>query len=200
MRENSELTYLFVEALNWAVSNTLGSKRKKSNVPGASHPLGVAALVMDYGGSEDEVIAALLHDEAEDRGGEKTLVLIENRFGKKVAQIVRECSDALPENSDDKEDWQPRKEKHLAELPKASDSSHFVYLADKIHNLRALVIEYSKQRDDIWTAFKGGKDGTLWYYGQLIKIFEASKAPTLMVKDLERAYDDLVGLIEENAG
>ncbi len=69
MRENSELTYLFVDALNWAVSNTLGSKRKKSEVPGASHPLGVAALVMDYGGSEDEVIAALLHDEAEGRGG-----------------------------------------------------------------------------------------------------------------------------------
>ncbi len=199
MQENSELTYLFVDALNWAVSNTLGRKRKKSAVPGASHPLGVAALVMDYGGSEEEVIAALLHDEGEDRGGVKILDLIENRFGKKVARIVRECSDALPAPGEDKKAWRPRKEEHLKKLPEACDSTHLVYLADKIHNLRALVIEYNNDGDSLWESFKGGQDGTLWYYRQLIEIFESSNTPRLMVQDLKRAYDNLEGLIKENA-
>ncbi len=200
MQKNSELTDLFIDALNWAVKSTMGNKRKKSEVPGASHPLGVAALVMDYGGSEEEVIAALLHDEAEDRGGEKILALIESRFGQQVAQIVRECSDALPEPGEDKKEWKPRKEEHLKKLPDASDSTHLVYLADKIHNLRALVIEYNNHGEELWDEFRGGKDGTLWYYGQLVEIFEASKAPRLMVKDLERAYDDLEGLIKIEAG
>lgn len=197
MRNNSELTDLFVDALDWAVKNTMGSTRKKSNVPGVSHPLGVAALVMDYGGSEEEIIAALLHDEAEDRGGEQTLTLIESRFGKKVAQIVRECSDALPEPGESKKEWKPRKEEHLEKLPGASDSTHLVYLADKIHNLRALVIEYNNHGEELWKSFNGGRDGTLWYYRRLIEIFEASKAPRLMVKNLKRDYEDLEGLIKE---
>lgn len=200
MSRKNELSYLFIDALNWAACNTLGNKRKKSEVPGASHPLGVAALVMDFGGSEEEVIAALLHDEAEDRGGEKILALIENRFGKKVAQIVRECSDALPEPGESKKDWKPRKEEHLNKLPGASDSTHLVYLADKIHNLRAMVIEYNNHGEALWVSFNGGKDGTLWYYRRLIEIFEASKAPRLMVQDLKRTYEDLEGLVKEKSG
>ncbi len=198
MKESNELTDRFIDALNWAVKNTMGSTRKKSEVPGASHPLGVAALVMDYGGSEEEVIAALLHDEAEDHGGENTLALIEDRFGQKVAQVVRECSDALPEPGESKKEWKPRKEEHLKKLPDACDSTHLVYLADKIHNLRALVIEYNNHGEKLWDSFRGGKDGTLWYYRRLVEIFEASKTPRLMVKDLKRAYDDLEGLIIEN--
>ena len=47
MINSSKLTYLFLDALNWATVNTIGTTRKKSEVPGISHPLGVAALVMD---------------------------------------------------------------------------------------------------------------------------------------------------------
>ena len=35
--------------------------------------MGVASLVIDDGGDEDEAIAALLHDAVEDQGGEATL-------------------------------------------------------------------------------------------------------------------------------
>ncbi len=198
MINSSKLTYLFLDALNWATVNTLGSTRKKSDVPGASHPLGVAALVMDYGGSEDEIIAALLHDEAEDRGGEETLTLIKNRFGENVAQIVRGCSDSLLPAGEEKDDWQSRKEKHLAKLPHHSDSTHLVYLADKVHNLRALVIEYNNHGERVWESFKGGKAGTLWYYSRLVEIFEASNVPKLMLKELKRAYSDLEELIKLN--
>ncbi len=59
------------------------------------HLLGVAALVIDAGGSEDEAIAALLHDAVEDQGGGPTLERIRSGFGAEVARIVEECSDSF---------------------------------------------------------------------------------------------------------
>lgn len=44
-------------------------KRKGSDEPYIGHLLSVASLVLQYGGREDEAIAALLHDAVEDQGG-----------------------------------------------------------------------------------------------------------------------------------
>ena len=193
----SKLTYRFIEALNWAATNTLGETRKGSSVPASSHPLAVASLVMDYGGSEDEVIAALLHDEAEDGGGEETLARIAIRFGEKVARIVRECSDALPALGQTKKPWQQRKDEHLSKLPAACASTHLVYLADKVHNMRSLVMEYTRHGESVWTRFNGGKDGTLWYYRELIGIFEQSAVSRELLSELEKAFAELSGMIRE---
>ena len=43
--------------------------RKIGGIPYIAHLLSVAALVLEAGGSEDEAIAALLHDAVEDQGG-----------------------------------------------------------------------------------------------------------------------------------
>ncbi len=40
-------------------------------------------------------IAGLLHDAVEDQGGESRLADIRNRFGDRVADIVRACSDSV---------------------------------------------------------------------------------------------------------
>jgi len=63
----------FDEALLLASSLHRKQVRKASGVPYVAHLLGVASLVLEEGGSEDMVIAALLHDAAEDQGGEATL-------------------------------------------------------------------------------------------------------------------------------
>src|SRR3546814_9381269 len=42
--------------------------RKGTHVPYLRHVLGVAALVVEYGGNEDQAIAGLLHDTIEDHG------------------------------------------------------------------------------------------------------------------------------------
>ena len=42
--------------------------RKGTEIPYLSHLLGVASLVLEDGGDEDEAIAALLHDAVEDQG------------------------------------------------------------------------------------------------------------------------------------
>ena len=71
----------------------------RTPIPYIAHLLAVAATVLEYEGSEDMAIAALLHDAVEDQGGEPRLSDIRNRFGDRVADIVRSCSDTVVSSS-----------------------------------------------------------------------------------------------------
>ncbi len=90
-----KLSSRFEEALVYANKIHEGQTRKRSAVPFVSHLLGVTSLALEYGANEDEAIAALLHDAAEDAGGEERLSDIHERFGAAVADMVRDCSDTL---------------------------------------------------------------------------------------------------------
>lgn len=81
----SMLSYSFEDALVFAMRLHAGQRRKSTEVPYVAHLLAVTALVLEDGGSEDEAIAALLHDGVEDQGGIKTLNEIRRRFGDHVA-------------------------------------------------------------------------------------------------------------------
>ena len=124
----------------------------------------MAALALEYGADEEEAIAALLHDAAEDGGGEATLAEIRARFGDIVGDIVLGCSDSLVEDPEDKLPWQERKENYLAHLEHASASVCLVSAADKLHNVRSIIRDYHEHGDAIWDRFQGRRDGTLWYY------------------------------------
>ena len=88
------LTERFDDALAFASALHRAQVRKGSNIPYISHLLAVCSLVISHGGDEDQAIAALLHDAAEDQGGEATLSAIRRRFGEGVAVIVADCTDA----------------------------------------------------------------------------------------------------------
>ena len=89
------LTDRFDRALLYATHVHGGQVRKGTTIPYVAHLLAVAATVLEYGGSEDMAIAGLLHDAVEDPGGEPRLADIRNRFGDRVADIVRSCSDSV---------------------------------------------------------------------------------------------------------
>ena len=88
-----ELTPRFEQALVYAASAHAGQTRKCTGIPYVSHLLGVASIAMEHGATEDEAIAALLHDAVEDAGGQERLDDIRSRFGETVAEIVAGCSD-----------------------------------------------------------------------------------------------------------
>lgn len=56
------LSNRFPEALLYATQLHALQVRKGSGVPYIAHLLGVSSLVLEYGGNEDQAIAALLHD------------------------------------------------------------------------------------------------------------------------------------------
>jgi len=68
--------------------------RKGTTIPYITHLWSVAAIVGEHGGTEEQVIAALLHDAIEDQGDKITVENIRERFGQRVAEIVKDCSDA----------------------------------------------------------------------------------------------------------
>lgn len=184
------LTSRFEEALSYAFRLHSTQTRKGSGVPYVSHLLAVTALVLEYGGDEDQAIAALLHDAVEDQGGLPTLEQIRARFGPQVAEIVLACSDSL---ETPKPPWRERKERYLAHLPTHLPAARLVSLADKVHNARTILADYGRIGPEIWERFKGGKDGTLWYYRELARVFRATGSEPL-IDELERLVGELENL------
>lgn len=166
----------FDEALVLASSLHRTQVRKASGVPYISHLLAVTSLVLDEGGSEDVAIAALLHDAAEDQGGEATLAGIAAAFGPEVARWVRQASDTfeLP-----KPEWEARKQHHLAAIPMADPEARLIMLADKVHNARSIVADYARVGSEVWERFSVPRESTLWYYESLLDVFERDLSPVL---------------------
>ncbi|HEV2093961.1 MAG TPA: HD domain-containing protein [Rubrobacter sp.] len=154
-------TERFEEALIHAARLHREQTRKGTGVPYVTHLLAVAAIVGENGGTEDEVIAALLHDAPEDAGGEARLEEIRARFGDAVADVVAGCTDTY---DDPKPPWRARKEAYLGHLAGAPPSVRLVSAADKLHNARSVLADYRTVGEGLWDRFNGGRDGTLWYY------------------------------------
>lgn len=161
--------------------------RKGTTIPYVSHLLGVAALVLEAGGDEDQAIAALLHDAVEDQGGAATQAEIQRRFGDRVAAIVAACSDT---DRHPKPPWRERKEAYLRHLAHAPREALLVSLADKVHNSRSLLADLRDDGDRTWSRFSGGKEGELWYYRRLADTFGAI-APGRLAAELERTVREI---------
>jgi len=173
----TELSSRFEEALILATRLHAGQTRKGKEVPYIAPLLAVTSLVLEYGGGEEEAIAALLHDAIEDQGQLVSLEEIRERFGERVAYIVEGCSDAtsLP-----KPPWRERKEAYIAHLREASASERLVSAADKLHNACSILVDYRALGDDLWERFTGGREGTLWYYRTLVETFQAAGSTPLV--------------------
>ena len=157
----STLSPQFEAALSFAAALHRTQLRKASSIPYVAHLLAVASLVIEHGGDEDEVIAALLHDAIEDQGGTAVGADIRRQFGDRVAEIVLACSDSV---TMPKPPWRERKQAHLAHVAGAAPGVKLVVAADKLHNARSLLVEHRRLGEALWTHFRGQKAGTLWYY------------------------------------
>jgi (p)ppGpp synthase/HD superfamily hydrolase len=170
--------------------------RKGTGIPYIAHLLGVAAIVLEAGGDEDEAIAGLLHDVPEDVGGRESLVDIRRLFGERVAKIVEGCTDTFEQP---KPEWRPRKERHLAALAFADYSTLLVFTADKLHNATSIMADLSKTGDRLWDQFKGGKDGTLWYYRSASEVVMNHPECTGDLKDLALRLPRILQAVELNS-
>jgi (p)ppGpp synthase/HD superfamily hydrolase len=177
------------EALRWmAELFALKSRKGGCGAPYLSHLLAVTALVLEHGGTEDEAIAAVLHDVLEDVEGAEASH-IEARFGVEVAAMVLALSDTL--QPDHKEPWQGRKERHLLRLRTASPGVKRIALADKVHNAGTLLEDLSARGLEAFSHFKGGASGTCWYYRAALEVLGDAPAPLLLARleDLVQRLD-----------
>ena len=127
------------------------------------HPLGVCSIALGYGATEDEAIAALLHDVLEDGRPTRRAIAAVRRFGNEVYAIVDACTDGLPGRDGKKAPREERVAKYLAHLPTASKSACLVSASDKLHNARAMVADLRTDGDALWEILNMGKDRQLAY-------------------------------------
>jgi (p)ppGpp synthase/HD superfamily hydrolase len=186
-----ELGERFVDALGYAARVHAGQRRANDGQPYVAHLLRVAGLVIQDGGSEDEAIAALLHDAVEDQGGLDRLNDIRKRYGHPVADIVDECTDSY---GDPKPPWRARKEQYLAELEGSSPGALRVSMADKLDNVNSLLRAYRIDGEELWKRSNKGVDDVRWYYGTLATRF-AELRPGPLADELSRTVAELERLL-----
>ena len=200
MTDATVLTDRFDRALLYATHVHGGQVRKGTPIPYIAHLLAVAATVLEYDGSEDMAIAALLHDAVEDQGGEPRLSDIRNRFGDRVADIVRSCSDTVVNSSagQQKEDWHTRKKRYVEHLNLVDQDALLVSLSDKIHNARSILRDLRKPEigKAVWDRFKNSRKDTLWYYRELAKSFQKRLKGQSAKMQLADELSEIVDLLE----
>jgi (p)ppGpp synthase/HD superfamily hydrolase len=193
--EHLYLSARFTQAVDYARHLHI-EQRKGSRIPYMAHLLGVAALVMgetghvDFPVTEDMIIAALLHDAAEDHGGRPRLEDIEHNFGAAVAHMVEGLSDTLSADSSQKEPWEERKRRYLERLSTEPANVKLISAADKLYNARTVLDDYRTIKQEVWKRFKRGRQDQLRYFDELLKIFKAV-GTNRIVDELERVVVEL---------
>ena len=190
------LTDRFTKAVDYA-RRVHTEFRKGTRIPYIAHLHGVASLdLSETGGTvpvtEDMVIAALLHDTAEDHGGQPRLDDVEKEFGPHVARMVGGLSDTLAADHDQKEGWDERKNTYLARLLHEPLDVLVVSVADKLYNARAILDDLRDPQigHKVWERFKRGPKQQLWYFHSLLTIFE-QRLPIRLTSELRRVVADL---------
>jgi (p)ppGpp synthase/HD superfamily hydrolase len=186
------LTVRFDEAFAYAHQVHATHTRKGNGVPYIGHLMGVASIVIDDGGTEDEAIAALLHDAPEDRGGRERLEEIRTRFGDTVARIVEDCTDSW---TTPKAPWAERKQQYAEHARTLSPPSLRVSSADKVHNAYAILRDLRNVGDRVWERFNANADEIVAYYRSLVRSYREAGGGRL-VDELDR----IVRAIEREMG
>ena len=176
------LSARFDDAVRYAHDVHRQQVRKGNQSPYISHLIGVASIVLDDGGSEEEAIGALLHDAAEDQGGRERLEDIRSRFGSGVAKIVEDCTDSW---ETPKRPWIERKRAFVKHAESLAPASLRVSSADKVHNAYAILRDLRNSGEAVWGRFNAPADDVVAYYESLVRAFRKSGGGKL-VDELER--------------
>jgi (p)ppGpp synthase/HD superfamily hydrolase len=187
----------FSEAVRWASMLHADQCRKGTRIAYASHLLGVASLVLEDGGTEEDAIAAVLHDAVEDRGVAEAE--IRARFGEQVARVVAACSDGV-DGPRDETDWKERKQRYLHHLEHDDlpDGTLRVAAADKLHNARSILAEVRDEGAGVWSKFNAAADEQAWYYGELARVLEQRHPDSVVTRELRRVVAELLTEIEQS--
>ena len=182
----------FLDALVAAAAMHAAQPRKGSEIPYASHVLGACSIALDYGATEDQAIAALLHDVIEDVEPTEAARAVVANFGPEVLRIVEGCTKA---EQGDGADCFEAKMAYAARFADADASILLVAAADKLHNARSIVADFRRTGDAVYSRFSVSRGQTLAYYRALVTTFRDNSAtnPDLL-GELDRVVTEMEAL------
>jgi (p)ppGpp synthase/HD superfamily hydrolase len=186
-------TARFADAFKYAAQEHRHQVRKSTSIPYISHLMSVSALVLENGGDEDQAIAGLLHDVIEDAEPPSAMPRIRKeileQFGQRVLNLVEGCTDGEQDANGEKAPWKDRKESYLNHLQHEPAELLLVSCCDKLHNARAIHVDLITHGEAMFERFTGKKEGTLWYYQQLSKIYQAKIPNVIAARELASVVD-----------
>jgi hypothetical protein len=153
------------EALAFVADKFRYRRRKGSDTPYLTHLLAVAALVGEHDGSEEQIVAALLHDTLEDLE-DVAREDLERLFGEDVAGMVEALSDTTVHP---KPDWRTRKTQYIERLAEEGPWVKLISAADKLHNLRCLLRDLDRHGEQVLERFNSGRADQVWYYRSVVE-------------------------------
>jgi myo-inositol-1(or 4)-monophosphatase len=160
------------EAIAFAIKAHDGMRRKKSGLPYILHPMEAAVIVGTMTDDQNLLAAAVLHDVVEDAG--VTLEEIEEKFGKRVRDLVASETEDKRAELPPSDTWRIRKEESLAILEKTEDIGVLmVWLGDKLANMRSIYRDWKVEGDTMWQRFnQKSVTEQAWYYRSIIALTE----------------------------
>ena len=161
---------LVSEAIAFAVKAHDGMRRKKSDAPYILHPMEAAVIVGTMTDDQNLIAAAALHDVVED--ADITINEIEERFGKRVRELVESETEDKRVTLPPSDTWRIRKEESLAVLKNTDDIGVLmVWLGDKLANMRAIYRDFKVEGVQMWQRFNQ-KDVSeqAWYYRSIVEL------------------------------
>ena len=155
---------LVSEAIAFAVKVHDGMRRRKSEAPYILHPMEAATIVGTMTADQNIIAAAALHDVVEDAG--ITIEEIEERFGKRVRELVCSETENKREELPPEETWKIRKEESLNVLKNTKDIAVLMlWIGDKLSNMRSFYRVYKEEGDAMWKNFnQADVRQQAWYY------------------------------------
>lgn len=149
-----------MQALAIAACAHNGQTRKHGTTPYIAHPLAVALHLASCGRySEHCLNAALLHDVVEDT--DWTRERLANALGPAGTPTLALVDFAT--EPDKSMSWRSRKEAIVAKLRDATSEQHALFIADKGHNLRALLRESRSIPDGVLPGMRAGRSDQSWF-------------------------------------
>ena len=182
-------TELLDRAIIFAVHAHAGTERRGKGFPYIVHPMEAMEIVATMTTDQELLAAAALHDTVEDT--DVTVEQIRAEFGDRVASLVADESEDLPEGMSDEESWHDRKQAAIDHLAKASHDAKIVALGDKLSNIRAIARDYAEIGDALWSRFhaKDPKDHEWHYRGLADALRELSD--TAAYQEFERLINQV---------
>ncbi|MEQ8851087.1 HD domain-containing protein [Gimesia sp.] len=156
-------------AIRVAAEAHKSQKRKSSGIPYIAHPMGVCLILVKAGFHEESILAAAaLHDVIEDTA--LTFEDLEGTFSDEVLQYVREMTEEKETQEGAKRNWRDRKRDHIEVMQQASLGARAIELADKLHNLEAMLFDLqTEDRAEFWGHFGASPEEIVQYYHSMIE-------------------------------
>ena len=163
---------LVSEAIAFAVKAHDGMRRKKGASPYILHPMEAAVIVGSMTNDQNIIAAAALHDVVEDAG--ITIQEIEERFGKRVRELVESETEDKRADLPPTDTWRIRKEESLAVLKNTDDIDVLMlWIGDKLSNMRSIYRDFKVEGNAMWQRFNQSDPAEqAWYYTSIVKLTE----------------------------